>query len=321
MARTSDTAVLMTQETAAHETALRQIAEREMRLAVLQLSLGLAVVVMTPVLFRLSELGPTATAFYRTALAIPLFAGWMALERRSASWRGEAAALRLRRDGIALFFGGLLFALNIVGYAWAVHFTSVANASLLSNVTPIFVALGNFLVFRERVSRGFVAAIAAAVAGVVILTSNKLEFRSDQFLGDALALADALFYAGYLMVIGRLRLRISAATIMTWSASVAALGLLATALAAGETLLPVTLSGWAVILTLSLVNYAMGQGFITLAMARIGAAFSSVAMLSLPVGAIILAWIVLGEAPGLNQGIGGAIILASIYAARRASRR
>jgi drug/metabolite transporter (DMT)-like permease len=202
-----------------------------------------------------------------------------------------------------------------------VHFTSVANASLLSNVTPIFVAIGNFLVFRELVSRGFVAAIAAAIAGVVILTSNKLEFRSDQFLGDALAVSDALFYAGYLMVIGRLRLRLSAATIMTWSASVAALCLLATALAAGETLLPMTLYGWAIILTLSLINYGMGQGFITLAMARLGATFSSVAMLSLPVGATILAWIVLGEDLSLNQGIGGGVILVSIYAARRASQR
>ncbi len=320
MARTSDTAVLMTQAAVGHDKA-RETAERDTRLAVMRLSLGLAVIVMTPILFRLSELGPTATAFYRTVLAIPLFAGWMVLERGAATRRGEAAAPRLRRDGLALVVGGIFFAANIVGYAWAVHFTSVANASLLSNMTPIFVALGNFLVFRERVSRGFVAAIAAAVSGVVILTGNKLEFRSDQLLGDVLALGDALFYAGYLMIIGRLRLRIGAAAIMTWSAAIAALCLFATVQAAGETLRPATLFGWAVILTLSLVNYALGQGLITLAMARLGASFSAVAMLILPVGATILAWIVLGEALSLNQGVGGAVILASIYAARRASRR
>jgi drug/metabolite transporter (DMT)-like permease len=322
MARTGDSAVLMTPGAAVGQEAAHATVERETRRAVLRLSLGLAVIVMTPILFRLSALGPTATAFHRTFFAIPLFAAWMALERRSAMRRGEIVApLRLQRDGLALVIGGVFFAANIVGYAWAVHFTSVANASLLSNMTPIFVALGSFLVFRERVSRSFVAALAAAILGVAVLTGDRLELRSDQLLGDALALSGALFYAGYLMVICRLRLRLSAATIMTWSAGIAALCQLAAALAAREALLPVTLQGWAVILILSLVNYGMGQGLITLAMARIGATFSSVAMLSLPVGATILAWVLLGEALSLNQGIGGVVILASIYAARRASRR
>ena len=137
MARTGDSAVLMTPGAAVGQEAAHATVERETRRAVLRLSLGLAVIVMTPILFRLSALGPTATAFHRTFFAIPLFAAWMALERRSAMRRGEIVApLRLQRDGLALVIGGVFFAANIVGYAWAVHFTSVANASLLSNIMP-----------------------------------------------------------------------------------------------------------------------------------------------------------------------------------------
>jgi drug/metabolite transporter (DMT)-like permease len=290
-------------------------AARANRLALLRLTLAVLAISFTPVLFRLSEVGPSATAFFRTFLALPIIVGWVLVERRRAP-----AAILVPRDALTLVVGGVVFAINIVNYAWAVHLTAVANASLLSNLSPLFVTLGSFLFLGERVSRGFLAAMLAAIVGVAILASEKLAMGDDQLLGDGVALLSAMSFAAYLVIIGRLRLKVGPGTVMLWTGIFTALALLAVSLLSGETMVPVSPRGWAVLLALAVFSYAIGQGLLTVALAELGAAFSAVALLCLPVSAALLGWVVLGETLSVTQGIGGAIILASILGARLAGR-
>jgi drug/metabolite transporter (DMT)-like permease len=290
-------------------------AVRANRLALLRLALAVLAISFTPVLFRLSEVGPSATAFYRTALALPIILGWMLVERRR-----QPAAMLAPRDALTLVIGGVVFAINIVNYAWAVHLTAVANASLLSNLSPLFVTLGSFLFLRERVTRGFLLAMLAAIVGVAILASDRLAIGDDELLGDGIALLSAMSFAAYLVIVGRLRLRVGPGTVMLWTGIVTALVLLGVSVASGEAMVPVSPRGWAVLVALAVFSYAIGQGLLTVALAELGAAFSSVALLCLPVSAALLGWVVLGEALSVTQGIGGAIILASILGARLTSR-
>jgi drug/metabolite transporter (DMT)-like permease len=297
------------------------ISERERapaRLALLQLALAILTIALTPILFRLSEVNPTTTAFYRTVLALPLIALWASVERRLAP-RGGGIGIP-RGEGALLAAAGLVFAANIVNYAWAVHLTSVANASLISNSSPIFVSLGSFIFFRERFSRGFIAAMLAALVGLAILTGDKLALGGDHLVGDGLGLLSALFFAAYLVIVGRLRRRLGSATVMLWTGIFTALALLAATLATSESFIPATWHGWAVLIALAVLSYTLGQGLLTAALARLSATFSAVALLCLPVSAALLGWALLGEALSLHQAIGGIIILASILAARRTSR-
>ena len=285
----------------------------------LRLALAVVFLSFTPILFRWSELGPSATAFYRALLTIPVFVGWVAIERRRAN-RLEFARPSFRRaDGWLMAFGGAVFAANISAYAWAVHLTSIANASLLSNLAPIFVSLASFLLFGERVSRGFIAAMAAAILGVAILTSNKLGIDAGQVWGDGLGVFSSIAFAAYLMAIGRLRLRQRSSTVMAGSVAVTALCLLALAAVSGESLLPKTLYGWADLLALALVSHALGQGLLTVALAHVSATFSAVSLLALPVTAALYGWLIFGEPLAVNQAIGAPIVLASILAARLAA--
>src|SRR5262249_34378922 len=217
-----------------------------------------------------------------------------------------------------MVFAGAVFAANISAYAWAVHLTSVANASLLSNLAPIFVSLASFLLFGERVSRGFIAAMIAAIVGVTILVGDKLGIDRGQILGDGLGVFSSLAFAGYLMAIGRLRLRQRSSTVMAASVVVTALCLLLQALATGERLLPRTIYGWADLLALALVSHALGQGLLTVALAHVSATFSAVSLLTLPVTAAFYGWVFFREPLSLNQAIGAPVVLASILAARLA---
>lgn len=313
-------AELAASEASAGDTVLRSRPRMPATVAVSQLCLAIAALSCTPIFFRLSELGPTATAFYRTFLGVPIFLAWLGLERRRSDGSGLRLAASWRREGLELILAALFFGANILAYAWGLRLTSVANASIISNLAPIFVSLFGFLLFGERPSRGFIAAMLAAIAGVVLLTHGKSGGGRESLLGDLSALGSSILFGGYLITVARLRRRLVAPAIMVWIGALSALFLLLCAVAAGEPLLARSFEGWAVLLGLAVVSYAIGQGLLAAALAHLSAAFSSVGLLSLPAISSLLGWVFLREPIGADQAIGGIIVLAAIFLARRSSR-
>jgi drug/metabolite transporter (DMT)-like permease len=218
-----------------------------------------------------------------------------------------------------LVAAGLFFAGDLALWHWSIRFTTVANATLLANLAPIFVTLAGYLLFSERFSRQFLLGMALAIAGAGILMGESLGFGAEHLLGDVLGLTTAVFYAGYIMSVAHLRSRLSTATIMAWSGVVSCAALLTVTLLLGETLLPVTPEGWAVLFGLALLSHAGGQSLIAFALARLPAALSSVSLLLQPAIAAVLAWAILAEPLGPWQMSGAMVILGGIYLARRGS--
>src|SRR5688500_6160212 len=95
------------------------------------LVLGAALIGLVPIGVRLCVIGPLAVAFWRFALAVPPLLAWTAL-------RGPADPAPWRVG--LLITAGLLFACDIAGFFVAIRTTTVANATLLSNLAPLVVA-------------------------------------------------------------------------------------------------------------------------------------------------------------------------------------
>ncbi|MBM3564711.1 MAG: DMT family transporter [Alphaproteobacteria bacterium] len=287
------------------------------RWALPALLLGAVGIAFSPIFVRLSELGPTATAFHRVFLAIPALALWLLLENRR---RADPARLPARAAAMPLALAGLFFAGDLAAWHWSIAFTSVANATLLANFAPVAVTLGAWLLFGQRPSATFVAGLALALFGAAILMGESVALSADHLFGDGLGLLTAAFYAGYLLAVGRLRARLSTATIMTWSGIATAIVLLPIVWISGESLIPETGRGLAVLLGLALVSQAGGQSLIAYGLAHLPAAFGSVVLLLQPVLAAILAWAILAEPLSAVQGLGGVVVLAGILLARRGGR-
>lgn len=214
---------------------------------------------------------------------------------------------------------GLAFAGDLGFWHWSIRFTTVANATLFANLAPVFVTAGSYLLFGQRPTRLFLAGLALALAGAAVLMGDSLSLSRRQLAGDALGVVTALFYAGYLLSVSRLRARLPAARIMATTALVTSAALLPVALASGERLVPATARGWLVLIGLAVVSHSGGQGLIAYALAYLPASFSAVALLVQPVMAALFAWAILGEPVGWRQGAGGVMVLAGIAVARRAA--
>lgn len=282
------------------------------RFALLALLLGGVAIGGSPIFVRLSEVGPLATAFWRVTLAlIPLFI-FSVVQRRQP----VARPARLS-DYAMLVLPGVFLSIDLATWHLAIGLTSVANATLLANLAPVFVTLIGWLLFRTAVTKIFLSGLVIAIAGVVILKGGPFALENGDMRGDGLAMVAAACYAGYILAIGRLRSRFDTLRIMLWSSAAAAICIFPIVVAFEGNPFPATLHGWAVLFGLAFISHAGGQVAITYALAYLPAAFSSLTLLLQPVVAAILAWALLGETIGTMQAIGGAIVLAGILIARR----
>jgi drug/metabolite transporter (DMT)-like permease len=289
--------------------------------ALVALLAGATFIALSPIFVREAlalGVGPTAAAFWRVALAVPVL--WIVYRLKQAP--------HARRYGGRRYFGrlplllgaGLAFAGDLAFWHKSIQLTSVANATLLANLASIFVTLAAWIFLRQRPTRLFLAALALALAGVALLVHASLGFSATGLAGDAMGVVTATFYAGYLLAVKALRDRGEATLhLMAVTTTLTALLLLPVALATGEAFFPRTLEGWLILAGLALVSHAAGQGLIAYALAHLPAAFSSVSLLFQPVMAAAFAWVLLSEPLVPLQIAGGLIVLVGIYLARRGS--
>lgn len=287
--------------------------------ALISLLLGAVGIAFAPIFVRLSDVDPVATGFYRMFLSFPVFWVWVEwISRRTPSHTAPTKPTSWR-DYAGLILAGLFFAGDLAVWHWSIRLTSVANATLLANFAPIFVTLGALILFGERFRSLFYLGLGLAVAGVVILLGNSAGLGQRHLLGDGLGIATAIFYAAYILTVGRLRARFSTAVVMLWSGGSASIVLAIIALVTEQSLFAVTATGWLVLAGLALISHVGGQSLIAFALAHLPAAFSSVGLLLQPAIAALLAWLLLGESLGVVQAAGAAVILSGIVFAHRGS--
>ena len=284
-------------------------------LALAALFAGATAIATAPLFVKVSETGPVATAFWRVFLALPPLWMWALM----SEGRQHAAHLRMHRG--LMMAAGIFFAGDLAVWHWSILLTSVANTTLLANLAPIFVTAVAWFVFRETPRKLFLAGLAAAIAGTLLLIGANFGQSGSASLGDALGVITAMFYAAYQMTVTRLRAHVPTASLMAWSSAIMAALLLPIAWISGEQLLPHTNAGWLKLIGIALFAQVIGQSLIAWAMAHLTANFSSVGLLLQPVMATLFAWILLGEIVGPLQFAGGVLVLAGIALARQATLR
>lgn len=286
--------------------------ERRTRsIAFIALLAGGAALGLSPIFVRLSDVGPVASAFWRLALALPFLWSWIWL-------KAPAVPEGSKSISAAAVLSGIFFAADLGVWHWSITYTTVANSTLLANFAPIFVTLGGWLLFRQAVSGLFVLGMLTAIVGTVLLVGPSFSLGGTHILGDALGLLTAVFYASYMLSIKRAREGASTATLMALSTTASVVVLLPAAFLSPQPMLPHSVEGWAVLLGLAIVSQVLGQSLIAYAFAHLSAALSSVAVLTQPLVAAVLAWFLFNEALGWSQISGGVLVLIGIVIARRA---
>jgi drug/metabolite transporter (DMT)-like permease len=278
--------------------------------ALASLIAGALCIGFAPIFVRLIDVGYTAAAFWRVALSVPVLGLlWYGRHERTSGRGFERQRW--------LWLAGVFFAADLAVWHQSIRFTSVANATLLANLSPVFITAGSVWLFKERINLRFLNGLALALTGSAILLADSFTVSAQTVRGDCFGVVAAVFYSGYLLGVSRLRRHVSTVEVMWWSILACAAALLPVVLLLDEPLWPQSGRGWAVLLGLAFVSQIAGQGLIGYALALLPASFSSVTLLVQPVAAAVFAWGLLAEPFGVQQALGGAIVLAGIIACHR----
>lgn len=272
---------------------------------------GVICLSFSAIFVRWAEAPGPVVSFYRISIATLVLAPVFWRQQRRLQRRWEASNL------VFPLLGGILTALDHAVWSSSLSYTTAANATLLGNTAPLWVALVTWLVFGERLSGRFWLGLIFTLGGAATVLGSDFVRHPSFGIGDLLAMASGFFYGGYFLVTQRGRQRLDTLSYVWLVSLVSSIGLLLV-----NVVLSYPLSGypqltWLVFLGAALISQIGGYLSVSYALGHLPASVVSPSLLGQPVLTALLAIPLLGEGLRPEQGLGGLLVLLGVYLIHR----
>jgi drug/metabolite transporter (DMT)-like permease len=289
------------------------LAERPVLAAVL----GALTIAFSAIFVRFADVTPSTAAIFRCAYALPALALLALIERRRYGPRAPGQ----RR--LALL-AGIFFAVDLVLWHHAIGAVGAGLATVLGNTQVVVVPIAAWLLFGERPGRRLALAVPTVLVGIVLISGvlGADPYGRDPVLGVVFGVATGFAYAGFLLVQRQANRdpRRPAGPLFdaTLAAAVAATLI---SLPLGEARLVPTWPAHGWLLLLALGVQVVGWLLISVSLPRLPSALTSVILTLQPVGAVLLAMLLLAEEPSLLQLAGVGCVLVGLLLTTLRPRR
>jgi drug/metabolite transporter (DMT)-like permease len=282
------------------------------------LAVGIVAVSASPILVRAAHLPALALAFWRCLAGAVVLAPFAAAARPGGPAASWAARVGLPpREAGRLLLAGALLAVHFALFNASLSFTTVASSAVLVSSSPLFVGLGARLA-GEPPSRRAWLGILLATAGAVVVglgDAGAVELGPRALLGDAMAFAGAAAIAGYLLIGRSVRQRLPLATYAASVYGTAAAVLLPACLLTGARLGGYQAGSWLVLAGIVVGPQLLGHTVFNGLLSTVTATTVAVVILTEPVGATLLAWVLFDEVPTAWFWLGAPLVLAGVWLA------
>lgn len=266
-------------------------------------------------LVRLADTGPTASAFWRMTIALPLILLFAWQENRARESGGQPPP---RRAMWIAVIAGIFFALDLATWHIGILHTKIANATLFGNCASLLLVLWGVFLTRTLPHGWQALAVLLAFAGSALLMGQSYEMSSDYLLGDLLSLLAGVLYTCYVILMQRVRDTLAPWTALGIASVVCVPVLLGTALALGETVMP---RDWTPLILLALTSQVVGQGLMIWSLPRFSPLVLGLTLLIQPAIAALAGWLMFDELLGPVDIFGGMLVGAALVLIRLPSRR
>lgn len=268
------------------------------------LAVGIICISIFPILVKLNLTPGLVSAFYRMLIASLFLVPYVLVTKqfkvpsRNVFWLSVIC--------------GVVFGLDVGVWNIAIQQSTATQATLLTNLSPVWVGIGAFLFLRDKPKRNFWIGTVVAILGMVLLVGFDLFVNLDFNLAFIFGILSGMLYAVYMLTSKRILYDMEVMTFMTISllSSVVALGLLSYAL--NEPFSGFSDAGWFVLVIQGVVCQLLAWLLISFATKHMRATRVSVSLLGQAVLASILAWWFLDEEISIQMVIGGIILLLGI---------
>ncbi len=275
-------------------------------LAYLALGAGIFALSFSAMFVRWAHAPGPVTAFYRLFFSIFLLLPFFAprLKTSQAIWS---------RSIVFPLLAGIFTACDLGLWTASLSYTTASNATLLGNTAPLWVALGAWLILKQKLTPGFWRGLVLALLGAVLIMGTDFILHPRFGIGDVMAVTTGIFYGGYFLFTEKSRAHFDPVSHI-WIAGVgASITLLIINMALQYPLSGYPTQTWLIFLSTSIVSQLIGYMSLAYALGHLPASVVSPTMILQPVVTTVLAIPLLGEIPSIWQGVGGVIALVGIY--------
>ncbi|MDZ7330497.1 MAG: DMT family transporter [candidate division KSB1 bacterium] len=210
---------------------------------------------------------------------------------------------------------GSFLALHFATWITSLKFTTVASSVVLVQSAPVFVAIGSILFLREKPTKLTLLGIVIAFGGTFLISAHDFSSDRSSLVGNLLAIAGAIGAAGYLLLGRKLRTEIATFQYVTIVYSVAAFWLLLFVGFSGSQLVGYDNQTYLLFIAIALIPQVIGHTTVNWALKYFSATAVAVIILGEPIGASILAVLILKEKISGMKILGGLIILTGVILA------
>ncbi len=256
-----------------------------------------------PIMNKAMTVDTPAIVFWRMAVGVPLM---LFMAHRVGSGLSRDV---LRRTALP----GLLFSLSfITGFA-SVKMTSIANATLVTNLQPVLVLFVAPRLFGERLRARQLGLGAVSMAGVLVVVLAAASTSGAKWTGDVMAVVNVVIWTGYFLLAKRQRVDgvdswSFLAGVFLWAAAV----VLPFGLVASSDLVAMTALDWWCVVGMAVGPGVVGHGLMTWSQSHLDVTLASILGLLSPVVSTALAWVVFGESLTALQIVGAGIVIGSL---------
>ena len=275
-------------------------------LAYLALGIGVLALSFSAMFVRWANAPGPVTAFYRMFFSI-----FMLLPFFITRVKGNSA---LRASTIWFpLLAGAFTACDLALWTTSLSYTTAANATLLGNTAPLWVALGAWLILKQKLSAAFWRGLAITLAGAGLIMGTDFILHPRFGVGDVMAIFTGFFYGGYFLFTEKSRSHFDS-VMHIWLVGVgASVALLIINITFQYPLTGFDRNTWLIFITTAFVSQLIGYMALAYALGQLPASIVAPTMVLQPVVTALLAIPLLGEIPGIWQGVGGGIALVGIY--------
>lgn len=268
------------------------------------LASGIICISIFPILVKLNLTPGLISAFYRMAIASAILLPYVIVTKQFKVTSRKAFWLSV--------ICGVVFGLDVGVWNIAIQQSTATQATLLTNLSPVWVGIGAFLFLKDKPKQNFWLGTVVAILGMMLLVGFEVFLNLDFNLAFIFGILSGMLYAIYMLTSKRILGELEVMTFMTVSllSSVIALGGLSYVM--GEPFSGFSNEGWLVLVIQGVVCQLMAWLLISFATKHMRATRVSVSLLGQAVLASILAWWLLDEQVSLQMVIGGFVLLLGI---------
>jgi drug/metabolite transporter (DMT)-like permease len=270
--------------------------------------LGASCIAFSGVFYRYADVSPSTATVFRCLYGLPLLALFAWFEwRRFGGLPGASIRLAL--------VAGIFFAGDLTFWHHSIDAVGAGLSTVLGNLQVLVVGIVAWLILGERPSRAILVALPVVLVGVVLISGlvGAGAYGANPALGVVFGVATALCYSGYLLVIRRSGRDLSrpVTPVAISTAATAGVALLVGA-PLGDLHLAPTWPGHGWLALYGVTSQFLGYVLISVSLPRLPAAVTSIILLVQPVMSVVLAMVLLREAPSALQLVGVALVVGGV---------